>query len=148
MKIGIKVETGPLAIMIKNAVANISQNRMESDHKYFSRAIAEGYAPSHLTIRLMEYEDEGLFRDLINAFAVNNTITYLDIGQASLPYDASDETCSALEKMFADNHTLEILNISGEDSRLETTKLGVGINRALCGLKRNDTLRILYIQRK
>jgi hypothetical protein len=51
-----------------------------------------------------------------------------------------------MEKMFADNTSLEWLDISGEDSRLETTKLGVGINRALRGLQRNRTLRALYIR--
>ena len=50
--------------------------------------------------------------------------------------------------MFADNKSLEWLDISGEDSRLETTKLGVGVNRALRGLQRNNTLRVLYIRCK
>ncbi|KAJ4303084.1 hypothetical protein N0V90_001975 [Kalmusia sp. IMI 367209] len=48
--------------------------------------------------------------------------------------------------MFADNRTLEWLDMSGEDSRLETTKLGVGINRALRGLQRNRKLRVLLIK--
>jgi len=83
---------------------------------------------------------------MILALAANNTIRQLDISRASLPCDASEETCRALEKMFADNQSLEWLDISGEDSRLETTKLGVGVNRALRGLQQNSTLRALYIR--
>jgi hypothetical protein len=130
----------------RNLHLNISQNYVESDHKHFSNAIAQGYAPSHLTIRMMEYEAEEHFRDLVVAITVNTTIKFLDIAQASLPWEASDATCRALEKMFSDNHTLEVLDISGGDSRLETTKLGVGLNKALCGLETNDTLRILYVR--
>ena len=76
------------------------------------------------------------------------TAIELDISRASLPSDASEETCQALEKMFSDNKTLEWLDMSGEDSRLETTKLGVGVNRALRGLQYNETLRVLYIRCK
>jgi hypothetical protein len=83
---------------------------------------------------------------MISALTNNTTITHLDIARASLPYGASEETCQALERMFADNATLEYLDISGEDSRLESSKLGVGINRALCGLKTNTSLKCLRIQ--
>lgn len=127
---------------------DVSENYIEKDLKRLTKAIAAGYAPAHLTIRLLEFEEEADFRKMILALAQNNTIRQLDISRASLPSDASEETCQALEKMFSDNKTLEWLDMSGEDSRLETTKLGVGVNRALRGLQYNDSLRVLYIRCK
>lgn len=130
----------------RNLHFDVSENYIEQGLRELTDAIAEGVAPSHLTIRLIEFEQEEDFRQLILAFARNNTIQHLDISRASLPSDASEETCQALERMFSDNSTLEWLDMSGEDSRLETTKLGVGINRALRGLQRNRTLRVLLIK--
>ena len=127
---------------------DISENYIEQDLGKMTRAIANGLAPSNLTIRLLEFEREEDFRRVVLALTANNTIRQLDISRASLPCDASEDTCLALEKMFADNKSLEWLDISGEDSRLETTKLGVGVNRALRGLQRNNTLRVLYIRCK
>lgn len=127
---------------------DVSENYIEKDLRRLTKAIAAGYAPTHLTIRLLEFEEEADFRKMILALTKNNTIRQLDISRASLPSDASEETCQALERMFSDNKTLEWLDMSGEDSRLETTKLGVGVNRALRGLQYNDTLRVLYIRCK
>jgi hypothetical protein len=125
---------------------DVSENNIEEDLGKLTRAISSGLAPSSFTLRLLEFEEDADFRQMILALAANNTIRQLDISRASLPCDASEETCHAMEKMFADNTSLEWLDISGEDSRLETTKLGVGINRALRGLQRNSTLRALYIR--
>jgi hypothetical protein len=125
---------------------DVSENYIEQDLKKLTKAIAAGYAPSSLAIRLIEFEEEAEFRRMVLALAANNTIRQLDISRASLPCDASEDTCQAMEAMFADNTTLEWLDMSGEDSRLETTKLGVGINRALRGLQHNRTLRVLYIK--
>jgi hypothetical protein len=127
---------------------DVSENYIEQDLKKMTKAIADGCAPSSMAIRLIEFDEEADFRRMILALAANNTIRQLDISRASLPCDASEETCQAMEKMFADNKTLEWLEMSGEDSRLETTKLGVGVNRALRGLQRNSTLRVLYIRCK
>jgi hypothetical protein len=125
---------------------DVSENNIEQNLTQLTNAIATGLAPSSLTIRLIEFEEEVEFRQLIVSLATNRTIRVLDISRASLPCDADEETCLALEMMFAENTTLEYLDISGEDSRLETTKLGVGINKALRGLERNDTLKVLNIQ--
>lgn len=127
---------------------DVSENNIEQDLDDLTSAISNGVAPSSLTIRLIEFEREADFRKMVLALAHNNTIRHLDISRASLPSDASEDTCQALEWMFADNTTLEWLDISGEDSRLETTKLGVGINKALRGLQRNHTLRVLLVKCK
>jgi hypothetical protein len=127
---------------------DVSENYIEQHLDLLTNAIANGLAPSSLTIRLLEFEKETDFRNMVNALAINNTIRHLDISRASLPCEASEETCQALERMFAENTSLEWLDISGEDSRLETTKLGVGINRALRGLQHNSTMRVLLIKCK
>ena len=127
---------------------DVSENNIEQYLDHLTTAIASGLAPSYLTIRLIEFEEENDFRQLMLALAINNTIRVLDISRASLPCEAEEETCQALEKMFAENKALEYLDISGEDSRLETSKLGVGINKALRGLQKNSTLRVLRIQCK
>lgn len=125
---------------------DVSENNIEQYLDELTNAISRGFAPSSLTVRLIEFEEEPDFRAMVMALAQNTTIRQLDISQASLPCDASEETCQALENMFAENKTLEWLDISGEDSRLETTKLGVGINRALRGLQKNNTLRVLFVK--
>lgn len=125
---------------------DISENNIEEHLDKLASAIRKGFAPSSMAIRLIEFEEEADFRTLIHALALNNTIRHLDISRASLPSDASEETCQVLENMFAHNTTLEWLDISGEDSRLETTKLGVGINKALRGLQENYTLRVLFVR--
>ncbi|KAL5121759.1 hypothetical protein ACEQ8H_000446 [Pleosporales sp. CAS-2024a] len=125
---------------------DVSENYIEQDLDKFTRALAGGYAPSSLAVRLIEFGDEAEFRRMILAFGANTTIRQLDISRTSLPCDATEDTCQAMERMFADNTSLEWLDMSGEDSRLETTKLGVGINKALRGLQRNRTLRVLYIR--
>jgi Ran GTPase-activating protein (RanGAP) involved in mRNA processing and transport len=125
---------------------DVSENNIEQYLSELTSAIAKGFAPSSLTVRLIEFEEESDFRNMVLALTRNNTIRQLDISRASLPCDASEETCQALEKMFAENTTLEWLDISGEDSRLETTKLGVGINRALRGLYKNRALRVLFVR--
>lgn len=97
---------------------------------------------------MVEYQKEDHFRELILAMKRNTTLKYLDISKASLPYDASDETCEALQQMFMENKTLEELDISGEHAHLEIAKFGIGLNHALTGLKKNSALRVLRIECK
>lgn len=125
---------------------DLSQNELEKDHQHLTDAIREGLTPTMLTIRLMEYEEETYFRELVQALTNNTKITHLDISRASLPTEVSEETCQALERLFSDNVTLQYLDISGEDSRLETSKLGVGISNSLSALRNNTALQCLRIQ--
>ena len=129
----------------RNLHLNISQNPLGKDHRKLVNAIAEGLAPASLTMRMIEHDSEITFRDLIIALSKNKSIKYLDISRHSLPCDATEQTCEALARMFKKNEHLEYLDISGEDSRLEISRLGVGINQALNGLKTNKTLTILRV---
>ncbi|KAI9714779.1 MAG: hypothetical protein M1820_000068 [Bogoriella megaspora] len=133
----------------RNMHLDISQNRIETGHADFVKAVAGGMTPRFVTLRLLEYADEALFRELIAALTVNKSIKYLDISRPSLPDDASDETCEYLQRLLAENDTLEELDLSGEDAKLEVARLGVGLNVALQGLKHNkvmQTFRIRYQQ--
>ncbi|KAI9802866.1 MAG: hypothetical protein M1833_001465 [Piccolia ochrophora] len=124
----------------------VSENRLEKDHNRLVEAVANGLTPTHLTMKMVEYKKEDHFRELVQALRKNTSLKYLDISKASLPYDASDETCEALKMMFKDNQTLEELDISGEYAHLEVAKFGIGLNHALTGLKNNTALKILRIE--
>ncbi|KAB8416373.1 hypothetical protein FH972_024892 [Carpinus fangiana] len=125
---------------------DVSENDLQKKFKPMIRAISDGLAPTHLSMRSTEYDNEETFEALLLGLAANKSIRYLDLGKTSLPAEADEDTCAALYKLFAENQTLEELDISGEDSRLEVSKLGSGINQALHGLKHNKSLRILRIQ--
>ena len=130
----------------RNMHVDISQNNFEQDHSQFAKAIASGLTPQFVSLPLLEYEDEGLFRQLISALRVNKSIKYLDLSRPTLPDDATNETCGALRRMLAENDTLEELDLSGEDSKLEVANLGVGLNAALRGLGQNKSLRNFRVQ--
>lgn len=123
-----------------------TDNRLEQHSEKLVDAIGRSLTPSHMTLQMLEYSNEHHFTDLIGALTKNRSLRYLDISKASLPNDASDETCESLRKMFAMNQTLEVLDLSGEEAHLEVANLGNGLNHALTGLKINDTLRSLRIE--
>ena len=125
---------------------DISQSHITKDLEYVTQAISNGMAPSHLSMRAVEYREESTFRKILSALTVNKSIRYLDISQTALPGAASEDTCRAFKKLFAENDTLVELNLSGEESRLATSRFGSGINDALLGLKHNKTMKILHIE--
>lgn len=130
----------------RNMHVSASENRLGHGSSMLCRCIAEGCAPVSITMRMVDFDKEYQFRELVTALAVNRTIRSLDISQASLPYDASMETCEALKEMFSRNKTLEELDISGDVAHLDVAKYGIGLNIALTGLERNRALRLLRIE--
>lgn len=124
----------------------ISANRLEKDHGDIVDAIEKGCTPTQLTMRMVEYQKEVHFRQLLQALRTNKTIRCLDISKASLPYDAGDETCTAMLRLFAENSTIEFLDISGEHAHLEVARFGIGLNNALSGLRGNKALQTLRIE--
>ncbi|PQE16665.1 leucine rich repeat protein [Rutstroemia sp. NJR-2017a BBW] len=130
----------------RDLVLHVSANRLEKGISDFVKAIKENYTPAKLVVRMIEFTKEEYFKQLLEALRTNTTIQVLDISKASLPYDASPETCEALQKVFAENKTLEDLDISGEQAHLEVTRFGIGLNQALTGLKFNNTLKSLRIE--
>lgn len=125
----------------------IGQNPLNINHSELVNAIAVGVTPSHLTMRMVDYPKEEMFRELIRALAVNKTLLYVDLSKVSLPYEAGSETCAALGELFARNSTLKDLDLSGEQAVLETARLGTGINAALGRLAENSSLETLKIER-
>ena len=125
---------------------HITKNQLEESHDSFTAAVSRSVTPCSISMQMLVYKREHNFRSLVSALANNTSLRYLDISKASLPYDADDDTCEALQSMFAQNRTLEELDISGEQAHLEAASLGIGLNRALMGLKQNESLKILRIE--
>src|SRR2546421_10203861 len=123
-----------------------SENRLRHGYGLLFKSIAQNYGPTRLTARMIEFEREYHFRELVDALTHNTTLKGLDISKASLPYDATDETCEALKTMFATNTCLEELDISGEHAHLDSARFGIGLNLALTGLKKNKSLKVLKIE--
>lgn len=130
----------------RNLELHVSANRLEKGVGEIVKAIEENQTPTHLVVRMIEFTKEDYFRQLLEALRTNTTIRSLDISKASLPYDAGPETCDALRRVFAENETLEELDISGEQAHLEVTRFGIGLNQALTGLKTNKALKVLRIE--
>ena len=124
----------------------LSENRLRQGHADMIDALSNNHSPIQLTLQTIEHEEENTYRELLAALVKNNVIRYLDISKASLPSDASEETCETLRQLLERNHTLEYLDISGEKTHLEAAGLGSGLNDALVGLKKNETLRTLRIE--
>lgn len=124
----------------------LNENQLEQHHDQLVNVISNSYTPNQVTMQMLEFKSERGFQRLLEAFARNKSIKYLDISKASLPADASDETCDALHKLLADNKTLEVLDISGEHSHLEAATFGSGLNHALAGLRFNQSLKILHVE--
>ncbi|KAI5803240.1 hypothetical protein EDC01DRAFT_628028 [Geopyxis carbonaria] len=126
----------------------IGRNPLSQNASCFIECIRQGITPSHLTMQMVDYPKEEMFQELIRAFSVNNTLVYLDISKASLPYEAGEQTCAELGNMFARNTTLRELDISGEQAILESAsiRLGSGLVKSLARLAENTTLEVLRIE--
>ncbi len=133
---------------VRDMHLDISHNILTKGLEKVTKAIADGMAPTRLTMRAVEYREESQFRKMLNALMVNTSIRYLDLSQTALPGDASEETCRTLARLLAENDTLIELDLSGEDSRLASSKFGAGINDALTGLEKNKFLQTFRIERQ
>jgi Ran GTPase-activating protein (RanGAP) involved in mRNA processing and transport len=131
---------------VRNLHLHVSENRLHNGYSLLFDAIAQNKTSSHLTMRMVEFQKEDHFRQLVEALRKNRSLKYLDISKASLPYDAGTETCELLQKTFEENQTLEELDISGEYAHLEVARFGIGLNLALTGLKKNKSLKVLRIE--
>ena len=125
---------------------HLNANKLERGISEIAKAIKEDHTPSHLVMRMIEFEKEDHFRQILEALRTNTTIRSLDLSKASLPTDANPETCETLRSVFAENNTLEDFDISGEQSHLEVTRFGIGLNHALKGLGKNKALKVLRIE--
>ncbi|KAF1981160.1 leucine rich repeat protein-like protein [Aulographum hederae CBS 113979] len=125
---------------------DISRNRLEVGFDDVVGLIRDHLTPSHITLKFLEIQDEQHFRRLVSAFSENTSTTHLDLSKSSLPGEASESTFDALERLLVQNTTLQTLDISGEDSKLESLQLGPGLHRALLGLKKNTSLRSLFVR--
>lgn len=132
----------------RNMHLDISHCLLSKGLEKVTQAIASNLTPSHLSMRAIEYKEESMFRKVLRAVTSNKSLRFLDISQTALPGDASEDTCEAIERLLAENTTLEELDLSGDDSRLATSKFGHGINQALAGLTRNKSMKVFRIEKQ
>lgn len=125
---------------------HVNENRLDNGCSYLFDVIGQNLAPTHLSMRMIDFKKEEHFRQLVEALRKNRTLRFLDISKASLPYDAGPETCRSLQLMFEENDSLEDLDISGESAHLDVARFGIGLNLALTGLKKNKSLKVLRIE--
>ncbi|KAJ5139256.1 uncharacterized protein N7515_004104 [Penicillium bovifimosum] len=125
---------------------HVNENRLDTGCSHIFNAITKNQTPSHLSMRMIDFKKEDHFRQLVESVRTNTTLKFLDISKASLPYDASPETCRALQLMLEENKTLEALDISGDNAHLDVARFGIGLNLALTGLKKNTSLKVLRIE--
>ncbi|KAL9104411.1 MAG: hypothetical protein Q9163_000616 [Psora crenata] len=130
----------------RNLRISLSGNRLEQGHEAFVKAIRRDKCPSQVVLQSVDYQNEGNFQRLLDAFARNTTVNYLDLSRVSLPSDASEPTCQALGRVLSLNIVLEYLDISGEQTHLVASSLGNGLNAALHGLKQNGALKVLRVE--
>ncbi|KAL8641368.1 MAG: hypothetical protein Q9228_001820 [Teloschistes exilis] len=124
----------------------ISENYLEKEHERLCKAISESRTPMSITVTMLVYEEERNFRLFVQAWTNNKSTSYLNISKVSLPAEAGADTVSAMRRMFAENQTLEYLDITGEESHLEVSHFGPGLNKALMGLKQNKKLMLLCVE--
>ncbi|KAJ5248980.1 hypothetical protein N7468_000431 [Penicillium chermesinum] len=130
----------------RNLHLHANGNRLDIGCTHLFNAVLKNKTPTHLSMQMIDFKKEDHFRQLVEALRKNRTIKYLDIAKVSLPYDASTETCKALQLMFEENNTLEALDISGENAHLDVARFGIGLNLALTGLKKNKSIQVLRIE--
>ncbi|EAU32360.1 conserved hypothetical protein [Aspergillus terreus NIH2624] len=130
----------------RNLHLHVNENRLDQGCSFLFDAIAKNKAPTHLSMRMIDFKKEEQFQELVEALRKNRSLQCLDISKASLPYDAGPETCKSLQLMFEENETLVDLDISGESAHLDVARFGIGLNLALTGLKKNKSLRVLRIE--
>jgi len=106
----------------RNMHLYVGQNPLSKHHDALYECILSGTTPSHLTMRMVDYPKEEMFREFVTAMTSNKTISFLDMSKVSLPYEAGQETCAALGALFAENSTLKELDISGEQAVLESAR--------------------------
>ncbi|KAL8734512.1 MAG: hypothetical protein Q9166_001412 [cf. Caloplaca sp. 2 TL-2023] len=124
----------------------VNENHLEQGHDRLVTAISQSLTPIYMTMEMLEYKDEGNFRRFVQAWTRNTSTRYLNMSKVSLPYEAGSETIAALESMLGDNQTLESLNIAGEQAHLEVANFGSGLSKALTGLQRNKSLKLLHVE--
>ncbi|CAL8583139.1 hypothetical protein XPA_008776 [Xanthoria parietina] len=125
---------------------HINENHLEQGHDRLAKAICQSLSPLYVTMEMLEYKDENNFRLLVQAWTQNTSTRYLNMSKVSLPSEAGNETIAALESLLGDNQILESLNIAGEQAHLEVANFGSGICRALTGLQRNKSLKLLHVE--
>lgn len=132
---------------------SISGNQLEEGVLSLASAIRGNSCPTGLHMEEVEFKLESNYIHLIRALAATQRVTFLSLaGTAPTPLlHAIHEPCSAamvdaLSSLFAQNTSIEYLDLSGMSGRLEDGQLARGFARSLSGLENNTTLAHLKIR--
>jgi hypothetical protein len=109
-------------------------------------ALSRNIGPSSLSMKQLDFQDESDFVGLLQAVRTSSRLRALGIGEALFPTEISKGASEELRAMLAENSALELLDLSGENSRIESSSMGAGLGNALLGLKDNSTLKALGIR--
>ena len=131
---------------IRGLRMDVSSNRLEIGHDDLVESVRRGRCPSQIVMQMIEYHEESSFSRLLDAFATNTTVEYLDLSKVTLPADAEKSTCVSLGRLLTFNSCLRYLDVSGEQTHLVASAFGPGLNTALIGLKHNPSLETLRIE--
>jgi hypothetical protein len=129
----------------RNLHLDVSENWIQTFDPIIE-AIRKNVTPRSLALRSVEFDDEVTFEALVRAIRMNTSLRSLDLSETQLVFRIDDKMSDQLRRMFAENAALEELDLSGENSRLETSSFGSGFFESLRGLSHNKCLRILRVR--
>lgn len=129
---------------------SISGNPLDEGLDELCDAIRRGRAPSGLIMEMVTLRHENGFVNLIESLTANKSISLLSLAGTST-LEIPDEPCSkrliqALHSLFADNDSIQYLDLSGYSGKLEDGQFAKGFARSLSGLLSNKTITHLKIR--
>ena len=133
-----------------NLHLEVSGNHLEAsgEHRELVEAIERSETPAYLVLENYEYKDIREYRRIIEAFAKNTTVKYLQMSGMAPRHIARDDktTFELLRTMMAKNTAMENLALDGEVGHVDATNLGVKLGFAIDGLADNHTLTCLSVE--
>lgn len=125
---------------------HIEASRLDNGIEELCEVIIDGSGPWSLFAQMVDFAHEEAYVNLLRALTKNTSIRCLSLAGSSIPDDASDVACKALHEFFTTNATIQFLDMSGYESKLDEGRLGRGFSKALAGLKDNTSIEHLRIR--
>lgn len=109
-------------------------------------ALTAGFGPWSLFAQMIDFCHEESYVELLRALTENRSIRCLSLAGSSIPDDASEVACRALTNFFSNNTTIQYLDMSGYDSKLDEGRLGRGFSKALSAITQNQSIEHLRVR--
>lgn len=129
---------------------SLSGNPIEDGIADLAAAIRSQTGPASLAIEMIEFRHEPNYLTLLQALTSTAHLHHLSLA-GTAPSPSSSGPCSTdlvttLTNLFAQNTSLQTLDLSGFSGKLDDGQLPRGFGRALSGLAHNRTLVTLKIR--